>query len=120
MVLPDFRCDTTRSDGRTTITLGGEIDYPVMPDVLAAADVALRARPALLAIDLAGVAFMDSGALSGLLTLRQRAGDAGVGFRLRATSRIVLRILEISGIDGLFEIEAGGPEGHDEPEPNPA
>jgi anti-anti-sigma factor len=117
-MLPDFRCDTARSDGRVTITLGGEIDYPVMPEVLAAADAALGTRPRVLAVDLADVAFMDSGALSGLLTLQQRARDADVDFRLRAPSEIVLRILEISGIVGLFEIETGGRDGEVEREPD--
>jgi anti-sigma B factor antagonist len=57
-------------------------------------------------VDLTGVAFMDSSGLGLLVDLRQWSEANSVRLRLLNVPRIVVRVLEYSGVTQLFEISA--------------
>ena len=74
-----------------------------MADFVDAADAALATGAVALIVDMADVSFVDSAGLSGLVQVRQQTLDAGSTFRLQSPSRVVARILELSGLDRLFD-----------------
>jgi anti-sigma B factor antagonist len=107
--LPEYRCDTVRHRGRVTLYLTGDIDLSATADFVVAADAALATGPAAVIVDLADVSFLDSAGLSGLVQVHQQTKDAGAAFRLQSPSRIVARVLELSGLDQLIPID-GSPQ----------
>jgi anti-sigma B factor antagonist len=55
-------------------------------------------------VDLAGVAFMDSTALSSLMRSKDALDQRGVSLRLAAPSKAVERIFSVTGFEDYFEI----------------
>jgi anti-sigma B factor antagonist len=108
--LPEYRCDTVRHRGRVTLYLSGEIDLFAMADFLDAADAALATGPAAVIVDLADVAFMDSAGLSGLVQIQQQTRNAGASFHVQSPSRVVTRVIELSGLDALFGLTGPAPD----------
>jgi anti-sigma B factor antagonist len=104
--LPDYRCDTVRHRGRVTLYLSGEIDQIATAEFVTAADSALATGPVAIIVDLADVTFMDSAGLSGLVQVHQQTRHAGATFQLQSPSRIAARIIELSGLDQLFALDA--------------
>ncbi len=96
--------EIVRSQGSVTLRVAGEIDMSTAPSVHEAAMVAFRHHPTL-DIDLSAVTFMDSSGLQMLLATMQRAERHGGHLRLLHPTSSVLRVLEVTGVDDLFEIE---------------
>ncbi len=63
--------------------------------------------PAHLRVHLAGVTFLDSTALSCLMRARERALAAGGSVVLDQASPCVVRLLELTGLDEVFEQSNG-------------
>ncbi|GAA4983476.1 DUF6296 family protein [Kitasatospora paranensis] len=102
--LPDrlFARTMRGSDGVLRVHLSGEID-PENSDALRGVLLALgEERPSAVELDLHDVAFMDCSGLNVLLELRLQGIAAGFPVRLRAASRTVLRLLEVSETLPLF------------------
>jgi anti-sigma B factor antagonist len=59
-------------------------------------------------VDVAGVEFIDSRGLGVLMDAHRRAADGGRALVLRNPSPAVSRLLELVGLDALFQIETGG------------
>ena len=57
-----------------------------------------------LVLDMSGVAFLDSTGLGALLGAKHRLQDAGRELVLRAPTRSVLRVLEVSALSDTFTI----------------
>jgi len=55
-------------------------------------------------VDMGGVAFMDSTALSSLMRSKDALDQKGVALRLAAPSRAVERIFSVTGFSDYFEI----------------
>jgi anti-sigma B factor antagonist len=91
----------------------GEIDMVTAPTVRDAAMSAIHRHSPYLHIDLSGVTFMDSTGLEVLLATRRRAEAAGGCLYLEDPSRRVIRVLEVTGVDRLFDIRpaVGGAAG---------
>lgn len=98
-VQAQFHVDQADAD-TWVVTVVGEVDFANQQRFQAAVDRALAAGPARLVMDLAGVRFMDSSALRILVLATQREATVD----LRAPSRAVRRLLEISGLTGLLRI----------------
>ena len=56
-------------------------------------------------VDLSEVTFFDSAGLNFLVALRQLAHSRGGSIVLRRPTSLVLRLLEIVGLQGAFELE---------------
>ena len=55
-------------------------------------------------VDLAGVEFMDSSALSALVGAHERARKKGLQFALLSPSPACAKVLGITGLDRIFEL----------------
>jgi anti-sigma B factor antagonist len=91
-----------------TLYLSGEIDIFAMAEFVDAADAALATGPVAVIVDLADVLFIDSAGLSGLVQIRQQTRDAGATFRIQSPSRVAARVIEISGLQQLFDRDGDG------------
>jgi anti-sigma B factor antagonist len=89
-----------RSIGPDAIAVVGEIDASTA-DEFAAACGNLGPH---VTIDCGDCDFIDSAGLSVLLSLRSRVGREGGEVRLVDPSHAVRRLIEVSGLDGVFEV----------------
>jgi anti-sigma B factor antagonist len=92
-------------DGHVVLRVSGEIDISATPlfnerlaDVIAAGDDDV-------AVDLAEVTFIDSAGLTVLVLARQQLGAAGRKLLIARPSAPVTRVLEIAGLDVVFDIQ---------------
>jgi anti-sigma B factor antagonist len=97
---------TTRTgrDGAVTVSVAGEVDTFTAPTLRSAVDAELKGRPAELVLDLRGVRFLGSAGLALLVETQKSAGARGIVLRLIATTRPVIRPLEVTGLLPLFII----------------
>jgi anti-anti-sigma factor len=106
VVSPDssFSVRGAVSGGVLHLAVAGEADFAnTSTDRTAAIDEAfLGSRATTIELDLADVAFLDSGGLSWLVRLRALAASRGGTVRVLAASARVERVLRISGIAALF------------------
>ena len=92
---------TAAGSGRAVVTLTGECDLEVRDDLIA---TLLRAvgDAELVVVDLAGVTFMDSSGIHGLVTAHRSARGAGRALHVVNASGAVATVLEITGVAGLL------------------
>jgi anti-anti-sigma factor len=92
-----------RRDGAgATVEVGGEIDLGSGERLREYALEVMRELGPSLAVDLAGVTFLDCGGLRVLLALRRRARLLGGHLDVVSVSTAVCRVLEILGLDKVF------------------
>jgi anti-sigma B factor antagonist len=85
------------------ISVEGEVDLATSPRLAQALDSALGAdATTTIRVDLSKVEFMDSAGLRVLVAARRRAEEAGVGLVLHEPHDRVRRIIEITGLTGVF------------------
>ncbi|MER5865069.1 STAS domain-containing protein [Kitasatospora sp. NPDC002040] len=84
--------------------LTGDLDIESLSPAQQALDEAIRTGPRILVVDLEQVGFCDSSGLNLLLKVRAAALEADIGLRLAAASPPVLRLLEITCTQTLFEL----------------
>ncbi|MFG1925551.1 STAS domain-containing protein [Cryptosporangium sp. NPDC048952] len=84
----------------------GALDLDTSGRLRSAGTTALRqAGPAAtLTVDLAEVTFLDSTGLGVLVTLWHESRNAGAKFQVSRPSPAATRILEITGVDALFDL----------------
>ena len=109
------------------LTLTGEIDLANAEDYLAVAraTIAKCKTASRFTIDLSGVTFMGSSALTMLVEIRKAATDAEMELRLAGSPWCVSRLLEITALADHFGVTAGPPQaelvsvqhGHSGPKP---
>jgi anti-anti-sigma factor len=103
--LTHYQCEIVSNDGQAMIRLSGEVDLAALPVVAQAANEALELSPGSLVVDLAEVTFIDSAGLSALIKMRAAARAVGVPLLVSSPSKVVMRVMEVSGIDRLFEFD---------------
>lgn len=90
--------------GETTVlSVEGDLDLSSAPRLKWALADSQSGGARHLIVDLSGVAFIDSTAL-GVLVGAQRAMDDGLHLAIVCAEENVLRIFELTGLDGMFEI----------------
>ena len=87
------------------LTAAGEIDCTSAPQVRAVLDRLLDAAPREVVVDLAAVTFLDSAGLCVLASAHRRAREQQVPMRVLASSRAVVRPLQITGLWRLLGAE---------------
>ena len=85
-------------EGTFTLPLQGEIDILTVEQLRMQLSDAVDRRPRRLAVDMAGVSFIDSTGLGALISAFQRARDNGTDFVLANPSTQVRQILVLSGL----------------------
>jgi len=58
-------------------------------------------------LDLARVSTVDAGGLGLMLELREQTQSKGIEFKLMNVTRLVSRVLEITGLNSVFEVTSG-------------
>ena len=95
---------TIEADGAAVITVAGEIDIATGDIVRTAVATAIEHSPARLVFDMAAVDFMDSSGIAVLNTTRTDAEERGIGFSLVAVPPQAIRVLELTGMTSLFQL----------------
>jgi|SRR4051794_1502458 len=96
---------TTTADGdRSVIAVGGEIDVHTCGELEDAVRRAYGTGGSQILLDVSGVGFIDSSGLRSLITLQQEVANNNGALQLRAPSRPVLRLLEVTGLTSMFPV----------------
>lgn len=96
--------------GIAVITVRGHLGAQDLDVLRLFVDEALEKDASLIAVDLAGVATLDAGALAALVTAHHRTVQSGTALTLVAPRRPVLRLLERTRLDEVFPIVDVVPE----------
>jgi anti-sigma B factor antagonist len=98
---PDYLVERLQRGGVEVLRLAGDLDINARTDVTDAIAAAVTTgRP--IEVDLAGVTFLDSEGLAGLIEGFQVAQAAGRSFRVAGARGLVLRVLTVSGALDVF------------------
>lgn len=102
---------TANRDGSTTILrLVGELDMATVPQLRTIAFAELdRPECVTLALDVAGLDFLDSTGIGSWVEIRRRAVDGGRRLVVRDVPAYIARILEIGSLTSLFAERADQP-----------
>jgi len=106
LVAPD---DGSFTIGRVAIDVGGDIDIATAPRFAKLLDDVAGAGPTEIALDLADLAFMDASGLTAMASAAQRL-PATSSLTLRSPSALVERLLTITGLQGLINVDRSLPQ----------
>ena len=91
------------AEAYSVIAVRGEVDLHTAPKVEYAIGRAAQTDGAVV-VDMSGVAFMDSTALSALGRSKDSLQEQGTSLRLAAPSSAVERIFSVTGFEDYFDI----------------
>ncbi|ANZ35896.1 hypothetical protein BBK82_07160 [Lentzea guizhouensis] len=92
------------------VVIGGEIDTSNDAEISRVIGAQLEPRMPLVVVDLRKVRFLGSAGVRLLLENHLLARSVGTTFIVVADHRVVLRPLEITGLDHIVELHSGFPE----------
>ena len=98
------RIEVSGDSTTARLTAVGEVDSSSAPALRTSLDGVFDAGVSELTIDLNGVTFLDSAGLCVLAAAHRLAARAGVRLRVVASSRAVLRPMQITGLYDLLEV----------------
>lgn len=90
--------------GVVVLAVGGDLDLLTTQTLEERLKEALSPPNNAVVLDLSGVQFLGSAALSTLLACAESAKSGGIDFRLVASERATLRPLEMTGVQSSFTI----------------
>ena len=91
--------------GTVLVTIGGELEFGTVASLRTTLSDLAQTDDGPIVVDLADLRFIDSTGVSLLVQAKQRFTAQGRGFRLRSLSGRVHRVIEISGLSELFELD---------------
>jgi anti-sigma B factor antagonist len=97
--------DVSHTDASAAVRAAGEIDSTTAPLLSQHLTELLESQVRELTVDLRGVSFLDSAGLCVLATAHRRAVRQDVRLRVLASSRAVVRPLQITGLWDLLRAE---------------
>ncbi|MCP4643829.1 MAG: STAS domain-containing protein [bacterium] len=97
----------TGTDDARVIAVSGEVDLYSSPDLREAITKAIPRSDGALVIDLGDVAYMDSSGVATLVEGLRAAKKKKSGFVLRSPSTAVMKVLQLSRLDTVFEVQDG-------------
>ena len=98
--------ELTRDATTARLIATGEVDSSSAPALRSRLDEVLDAGVTELTIDLTGVSFLDSAGLCVLAAAHRRAVPSGIRLRVLASSRAVIRPMQITGLYELLDVAA--------------
>jgi anti-anti-sigma factor len=95
-----FSVTITKTGRSACVRVSGDVDYEAADEVVETASQLLVEQSDLidLHLDLSGLTFLDSAALSGLLLLHRRATQSGVALHLDHRPAFLDRVLQVTGL----------------------
>ncbi|MFI6032072.1 STAS domain-containing protein [Amycolatopsis magusensis] len=99
----EFSYDVTVSAGRAVVTTAGELDAHTGADFRLALPELAEVHQDLV-LDLAGLTYVDSTALSMFLAAQKRAAAFGGRVRLRGVPPFLTRLLAVTGLNGILPV----------------
>jgi anti-anti-sigma factor len=105
-----FAVEVVRLSDPALLRVSGELDLATKADLLTVLEPLWVDGPGTVELDMAGVSFIDSSAISALVHLHRKGQDDGRSLVIRNPSSPVARVLEVSGVDALIAVvrdEAG-------------
>lgn len=102
---PSFTCRVSEAEGGARVELAGELDLAAAPEFERELERLLDQPLVSLALDLSRLAFIDSSGLGALCRAREVCGQRGIELRLVSVPDHARRVLEITGLSGLFRLE---------------
>ena len=106
-----FRADAVNVNGRTVVHLSGELDIATAPELSECLEGASRRGAALVVLDLADLEFCDSSGLAQIVEWHRRGARQGFSLLLHAPTPSVTRLLELTSLNQLLNVEASGTVG---------
>jgi anti-sigma B factor antagonist len=103
---PPFRLTVGEPPDGAVVSLEGELDLASAPELRECLGTLAEGGATHIVLDLGGLAFVDSTGLSVLVMAANRTRAAGGSTVLRHPSPSVIRLLEITGLLAVFEVEA--------------
>jgi len=91
-------------DGRALVTLDGELDLAVAPDLVTEMEYAVDHVSPHLVLDLTAVDFIDSSGLTMLIRVRQITEDRGGSLVLTGAGEALAHLLSLTRLDELFVV----------------
>lgn len=92
-----------RHDAYSVVAVRGEVDLHTAPKVQYALERGSEGVGAVV-VDMGGIAFMDSTALSTFMRAKESLEDRGTSLRLTTPSKAVERIFAVTGFGDYFDI----------------
>ena len=102
---PEFRIAVVHANGGTTLDIAGDVDMATASELAARLEAVIDASTGDVTLDLIEVSFIDSTGLIVLVTAHRRLGAEGRRLIVRNPSMQVDRVLELSGVDGVLDVQ---------------
>ena len=101
---PVLQITVDEADGLARLQLAGELDLATAPDLQRTLNSVVEPGRTVL-IDLAGLVFMDSTGMRGILEAHRSAGQEGWTLRLRPAQPPVQRVFTMSGMEKVLPFD---------------
>jgi anti-sigma B factor antagonist len=105
----ELNVSTSSQGGHAVVTASGELDLYTAPRLQTVLAALLREPVDRVVVDLSGVEFCDSTGMNVLLAAMKRVKENGGTFELAAPRPAVRRILQVTGLDTVFDIHEAVP-----------
>lgn len=92
----------TGVDGNQVISVTGELDIATAEKAYSYISGIIDSRPTPVSVDLSGLTFCDASGLGVLAKIAKHARQAGRQLRLTSARPPLLKIMRITGLDGVF------------------
>ena len=103
-IVPKFELSEDDAEGEAhVVELQGEIHVTTAPRLAEHLTEAIESGKTAIVLDMSGVEFIDSTGLSVLLNALRLAGQHQGRLVLVCTNRTVLRLFQITGLEGTFD-----------------
>lgn len=101
----DLDLSSSDDGGRALLTLVGAVDVESRGKLQSACQKLLSEGPVGLVLDMSGVTFMDSTGIGALVEVSHSAQDLGITLTIRRPSARVTRILQVTSLSDVWDIE---------------
>jgi anti-sigma B factor antagonist len=92
----------TDEDGYQVVSVDGELDIATAEQAYTYISEIIGGWPAPVSVDLGGLTFCDASGLGVLARLARQARQAGQQLRLTSPRPSLIKIMRITGLDGMF------------------